>query len=205
MGESFWSFLPRTVLGSLRSAWQIECARLARKGKLVWSAHNHNLQAWALSLVLYGALATWLGWPVLVFLVLQGIVGVSMLEVVNYLEHYGLLRQKDSTHRYVRCQPEHSWNSNHLVGNIFLYHLQRHSDHHAHPSRRYQALRHFAQAPQLPAGYSAMIPVAYIPFLWFALMDRRVVAHYAGDLSKINMQPSKRAKLLDRWQKADTS
>ena len=202
MGESFWAFLPRTVLGSLRSAWELERERLARQEKGVWSLGNDNLQAWALTLVLFGALAFWLGPAVLVFLVLQGLYGASMLEVVNYVEHYGLLRQKNAAGRPVRCEPEHSWNSNHIVGNIVLYHLQRHSDHHAHPARRYQALRHFDEAPQLPSGYAAMITAAYFPPLWFALMDQRVVRHYRGDLSRINMQPSARDGLMRRWQAA---
>ncbi len=203
MGESFWAFLPRTVLGSLRSAWELERERLSRKEKGVWSVENDNLQAWALSIVMFGALTVWLGWQVLPFLVLQAVYGASMLEVVNYVEHYGLLRQKDASGRYVRCEPEHSWNSNHIVGNIVLYHLQRHSDHHAHPARRYQALRHFAEAPQLPAGYATMITAAYFPRLWYFLMDHRVVAHYAGDLNKINMQPSARQTLFKRWQKVE--
>ena len=199
MGESFWAFLPRTVLGSLISAWDLERERLKRKGKGVWSLQNENLQAWSLTILLYGALIIWLGWPALIFLVLQGVYAASMLEVVNYVEHYGLLRQKDQHGEYVRCAPEHSWNSNHIVGNILLYHLQRHSDHHAHPTRRYQALRHFGEAPQLPGGYASMITLAYFSPLWFALMDRRVVRHYAGDMSKINIQPSARSKLLNHW------
>lgn len=202
MGESFWVFLPRTVLGSLKSAWELEKERLNRQGKSVWNVGNDNLQAWAMSVVLYGAMFAWLGWPALGFLLLQGMYGASMLEVVNYVEHYGLLRQKDKTGRYVRCEPEHSWNSNHIVGNIILYHLQRHSDHHAHPTRRYQALRHFDEAPQLPSGYAGMITVAYFPPLWFALMDKRVVRHYGGDLTKANVQPSARAKLFARWNTA---
>jgi alkane 1-monooxygenase len=200
LGESFWAFLPRTVLGSLRSAWKIERDRLNRKGKNVWSADNDNLQAWAMTVVLFGGMALWLDWQVLVFLVLQGLYGASMLEVVNYVEHYGLLRQKDASNRYVNCQPEHSWNSNHIVGNILLYHLQRHSDHHAHPARRYQALRHFDLAPQLPAGYATMITAAYLPPLWFSIMDHRVIGHYAGDLNKINIQPSARQRILRTWQ-----
>jgi alkane 1-monooxygenase len=86
-----------------------------------------------------------------------------------------------------------------LVGNLLLYQLQRHSDHHAHPSRRYQALRHFAAAPQLPAGYVTMISVAYCPPLWFAWMDHRVVAHYGGDLRLVNVQTSARQRLMQRW------
>ena len=198
MGESFWAFLPRTVMGSFISAWVLERERLKRKGKGVWTLGNENLQAWALTILLYGSLIIWLGWPVLILLVLQGIYAASMLEVVNYVEHYGLLRQKDNG-EYVRCAPEHSWNSNHIVGNILLYHLQRHSDHHAHPTRRYQALRHFGEAPQLPGGYASMITIAYFPSLWFALMDRRVVRHYAGEINKINIQPSAREKIMNRW------
>jgi alkane 1-monooxygenase len=199
MGESFWAFLPRTVLGSLISAWDLERERLKRKGKSIWSIQNEILQAWSLTILLYGVLMFWLGWSALIFLVLQGIYAASMLEVVNYVEHYGLLRQKDQNGEYVRCAPEHSWNSNHIVGNILLYHLQRHSDHHAHPTRRYQALRHFGEAPQLPGGYASMITLAYFPPLWFALMDNRVVRHYVGDMHKINIQPSVRSKLMNRW------
>lgn len=199
LGQSFWAFLPRTVIGSLRSGWHIEAERLQRQGRSAWSIHNHNLQAWGLSVLLFGALVAWLGWTVLPFLLLQAAYGASMLEVVNYVEHYGLLRQKDASGRYVRCMPEHSWNSNHIVGNILLYHLQRHSDHHAHPTRRYQALRHFAEAPQLPSGYAGMISVAYCPPLWFALMNDRVLRHYGGDLSKANVQPSALAAMQRRY------
>lgn len=199
LGEGFWSFLPRTVWGSLRSAWELEKERLNRQGKSVWNVRNDNLQTWALSVVFYGVLLAWLGWGALAFLLLQSMYAASMLEVVNYIEHYGLMRQKGVNGRYVRCEPEHSWNSNHIVGNIILYHLQRHSDHHAHPSRRYQALRHFAQAPQLPSGYAGMVTAAYFPPLWFALMDKRVAAHYHGDLTLANVQPAQRAKMFARW------
>jgi alkane 1-monooxygenase len=163
---------------------------------------NDNLQAWAMTVVLFGALTLWLGWPVLLFLVLQGVYAASMLESVNYVEHYGLLRAKDASGTYVRCAPEHSWNSNHMVGNLILYHLQRHSDHHANPARRYQSLRHFEEAPQLPSGYAALITVAYVPALWFALMDHRVMKHYGGDIHKANVHPPAAARLLARWGRA---
>lgn len=199
LGEGFWRFLPRTVIGSLRSAWELERERLNRQGKSVWSLSNDNLQAWAMTLVLFGGLVAWLGPVVLPFLILQAVYGASLLEVVNYVEHYGLLRQKLPDGRYQRCEPEHSWNSNHIVGNILLYHLQRHSDHHAHPTRRYQALRHFDDAPQLPSGYALMITVAYFPPLWFALMNQRVVQHYKGDLSRANIHPAARAKIMAKY------
>ena len=198
-GESFWAFLPRTVVGSVRSAWSLEAERLARSGKSVWSVHNENLQSWAMSVIGFAALIAALGWAAAPFLIAQAIYGFSLLEVVNYLEHYGLGRQMTAQGRYERCEPEHSWNSNHVVTNLFLYHLQRHSDHHANPTRRYQALRHFAQSPQLPSGYAGMIAVAYVPSWWYALMNKRVIRHYKGDLSRIRFDPAKREALCARY------
>ena len=199
MGETFWAFLPRTVIGSLRSAWELEAQRLEREGRSVWNWRNHNLQAWSMTVLLFGATTAWLGWAVLPFLVAQALFGLSLLEVVNYLEHYGLLRQKLADGRYERVQPPHSWNSNNTVTNLLLYQLQRHSDHHANPTRRYQSLRHFDESPQLPSGYATLIPLAYVPFFWFRVMDKRVVAHYQGDLRRANLHPSRRQALLDRY------
>lgn len=198
-GETFWAFWPRTVLGSLRSAWHLEAERLKRFNKGVWSTDNENLQSWALSVVLFGALLIAFGVVVLPYLLIQAVYGFSLLEVVNYLEHYGLQRRKNPDGRYERCEPEHSWNSNHTVTNLFLYHLQRHSDHHANPTRRYQTLRHFANSPQLPSGYAGMITLAYFPPLWFAVMNKRVVAHYQGDLGRISMDPGRRNALMARY------
>lgn len=196
MGETFWAFLPRTMIGSVISAWEIEKERLQRQGKGVWSLSNDNLQAWGLTVVFFGVLTAWLGWAALPFLLLQAFYGASLLEVINYIEHYGLLRQKGADGRYVRCMPEHSWNSNHIVTNLFLYQLQRHSDHHAHPTRSFQALRHFEESPQLPSGYASMLIPAYIPALWFRQMDPLVAKHYKGDLSKANILPAKREQIL---------
>ncbi len=188
-GESFWAFLPRTVAGGLRSAWALEKRRLAREGKSVWHHSNHNLQAWGLSALLYGVMVLSFGPVVLPFLLAQSLFSMTLFEVINYLEHYGLCRQKLPSGRYERCQPEHSWNSNHLVTNLLLYQLQRHSDHHANPTRSYQALRHFDDVPQLPNGYAGMVLLAYFPPLWRRVMDPKVRAHYRGDLSKANLGP----------------
>ncbi len=198
-GESFWAFWPRTVMGSLRSSWHLEAERLQRFNKGVWSLDNENLQSWGMSVVLFGGLLAVLGWKALPFLLIQAVYGFSLLEVVNYLEHYGLLRRKNPDGRYERCQPEHSWNSNHTVTNLFLYHLQRHSDHHANPTRRYQTLRHFDDSPQLPSGYAGMITLAYITPLWYALMNKRVIRHYQGDLSRISFNPARREALMAQY------
>ncbi len=199
MGESFWVFLPRTVFGSLRSAWRIESKRLRARDQRVWSLRNGVLNSWFITVVLFAVVVAWLGVAVIPFLVIQAVFGFCLLEVVNYVEHYGLLRQKAGSGRYERCRPAHSWNSNHLASNVALYNLERHSDHHAHPTRRYQSLRHFDDSPQLPNGYGLMIGLAYFPPVWRRVMDHRVVRHYGGDLQLANIQPSKRDRLLERF------
>lgn len=199
LGETFWEFLPRTVVGSARSAWELESRRLKAQGKKVWSTDNDVLTAWAMTVVLFAGLTAAFGVKILPFLVVQAVFGFSLLEVVNYLEHYGLMRQKDANGRYERCQPEHSWNSNHVASNVILYQLERHSDHHAHPTRRYQALRHFNDAPQLPSGYGLMLGLAYLPPVWRRVMDHRVLDHYDGDVTRANLHPRKRAALIAKY------
>lgn len=197
-GESFWTFLPRSVWGSLRSSWSLEKARLDRLGKKPWTIRNDVLHSWLMSVVLLGVLVAVFGLSVLPFLVLQAVFGFCLLETVNYLEHYGLKRRRLDSGRYERAAPEHSWNSDHICTNIFLYHLQRHSDHHANPTRRYQTLRSMDGAPNLPSGYASMIMLAYVPPLWRKVMDPKVLAHYGGDITRVNVQPSKRDRILAR-------
>ena len=199
MGESFWKFLPRTVIGSVKSAIEIEKQRLERKGKSFWSLENELLQGWALSAGLVGVATAICGPRAVPFMVAQGAYGASLLEVVNYLEHYGLKRRQDENGKYERTLPEHSWNSNFILTNLLTYQLQRHSDHHANPTRSYQSLRHFENAPRLPGGYMTMMLAAYVPPLWYKVMDQRLVDHYQGDLSRINMDPERRAALLARF------
>ncbi|HDR9133912.1 alkane 1-monooxygenase [Burkholderia vietnamiensis] len=198
-GESFWAFLPRTVAGSIRSAWRLEKARLERLGRSPWTWRNEVLHAWAMTVVVWGIAIALAGPVVIPFLVIQAAYGASLLEVVNYVEHYGLGRRKLPSGRYERCTPQHSWNSNHVVTNLFLYQLQRHADHHANPTRSYQALRHFDDSPQLPAGYATMILFAYVPPLWYRVMNPRVVAHYGGDMAQSNIKPSIRERVLAQY------
>ena len=162
-GETFWEFLPRSVWGSLRSSWQLEAQRMRRLDKSPFNIRNDVLNAWLMSVVFCGVLIAVFGPALIPFMVIQAVFGFTLLETVNYLEHYGLLRQKTASGRYERCTPEHSWNSDHLVTNLFLYHLQRHSDHHANPTRRYQTLRSIDGAPNLPSGYASMIALTYVP------------------------------------------
>ncbi|GIE86060.1 alkane 1-monooxygenase [Actinoplanes regularis] len=186
LGESYYRFWPRTVLGSLSSAWRLETSRHRLRGRSPWTVRNEILHAWAMTLALFTGLTITFGPRVLPFLLLQAIVGFSVLEAVNYLEHYGLLRQRNAAGRYEKVDPRHSWNSDRLTTNVFLFQLQRHSDHHANPLRRYQVLRSFDVSPQLPAGYATMLLLALIPPLWRRVMDHRVLAHYGGDASLAN-------------------
>jgi len=191
------------VKGSLQSSWELEAERLQRLGKRPLTPSNDILQAWAMTVALFGALLAVFGLGIAPWLLVQAVFGFSLLEVVNYLEHYGLLRQKrdDGTDRYERTRPEHSWNSDNVSSNVLLYHLQRHSDHHAHPTRRFQALRHFDEAPELPSGYATMILLAVIPPLWRRVMDPRVLDHYAGDLTRANIDPRRREHVLRRYER----
>jgi alkane 1-monooxygenase len=202
-GQTFWEFLPRTVWGSLTSSWELEAQRMRRLNKSPWHWQNDVLNSWAMSVVLFGALIVVFGPAVIPFLVIQAVYGFSLLESVNYMEHYGLLRQKTESGRYERCAPVHSWNSDHLVTNLFLYHLQRHSDHHANPTRRYQTLRSMEGAPNLPTGYASLIGVTYVPALWRRLMDHRVLEHYDGDITKANIHPRVRDKVLAKYGVSD--
>lgn len=194
IGEVVWEFMPRTVIGSLRSAWELEKKRFERLKKSPFSLKNDLINAWSLSVLLWGALMIAFGWEIFPYLVIQAVLGIWLLESVNYLEHYGMKRAKLESGRYERVNPSHSWNSNNIGTNVLLYHLQRHSDHHANPTRRYQALRDFKNAPVLPTGYAGMIVLTWIPPVWRRVMDKRVLAHYDGDLSQANVHPRTAAK-----------
>ncbi|WP_051362430.1 alkane 1-monooxygenase [Solimonas soli] len=200
-GETLYEFVQREIPGAMKRAWHDEKVRLARQGRSVFSFKNELLQSFAITLVLYGAALAFFGPIVIPFIVISTFWGWQFLSTSNYIEHYGLLRQKLPDGRYERCRPEHSWNANHLISNLMLYHLQRHSDHHARPTRCYQALR-TDRAPELPGGYPLCFTLAYFPPLWRALMDPRVLAVYGGDITKVNIQPSKRQKILARYGKA---
>lgn len=201
MGENIYRFALRELPGGIRRAWQLEKERLQKDGRSAWSVHNTLLQSYAITAVLQLGLIAAFGWIMLPFLAIHNVVAWWQLTSANYVEHYGLLRGRLPSGAYEAPQPHHSWNTNHLVTNLALFHLQRHSDHHAYPSRRYQSLRHFPDLPQLPSGYFGMFPLAYIPPLWFRVMDPRLLAlpHVRGDLNKVNIDPVRRPEILARY------
>ena len=208
LGETFYGFWPRTVAGSVRSAWRLERRRYARRQQGPWRLGNDVLNAWLMSAALWAVMVAWLGAGVLPYLVVQAVMALTLLEAVNYLEHYGMLRQRVGApghERYERVDPSHSWNSNNIATNVLLYHLQRHSDHHANPTRRYQSLRDYQESPVLPTGYAGMILLALVPPAWRRVMDPRVLRHVDGDLSRVNVAPRRRAAYAENARTADGS
>jgi alkane 1-monooxygenase len=165
-GEGFWAFLPRTLWGSLASAWSFD-----RLGVLRGSAATAALFT----------LAWWFGGrAALGVLGVQAIVAITLLEAVNYIEHYGLERARHPQGGWARVETCHSWNASHRLTNWFLFNLQRHSHHHVDHSRRYQTLHHLPESPQLPTGYAGMVLLALVPSLWHAVMDPRAAAYRAA-------------------------
>ncbi len=185
-GENIYRFALREFPGGLKRAWRIEVARLARKGLKWYSIDNQILHSYYLTVLIYALLTWFFGWAALLVVLLHAPLVWWQLTSANYIEHYGLLRQRDANGKFERCEPRHSWNSNHLISNLVLFHLQRHSDHHANPARHYQSLRHFDEAPQLPTGYMGMFLLAYVPPLWYKVMDKKVQELYQNDMSLIN-------------------
>ena len=174
-GESFYRFWIRSVTGQLRSAWHLEEARLLKKQSPVWSNENLMLRyaliqvAWLITVMLV------FGVSFLVPYFLMSIGAFSLLEAVNYVEHYGLERHQKANGKYERVDEHHSWNSDHLVSRALLFELTRHSDHHMEARRPYQTLRSHATAPELPTGYPGMILLALVPPLWYRTMHPRLV------------------------------
>ena len=205
MGESIYRFVLREMPGAARRAWTLEKERLRGSGQAVWSLHNAVLQPALLTLALWVALGLWLGPQILPFLLLASFWANFQLTSANYVEHYGLLRARRASGQYEPCQPYHSWNSNHIFSNWALFHLQRHSDHHAHPLRRYQSLRDFPNLPRLPSGYFGMFLLAYVPPLWRAVMDERLLAVVGRDAASINLDPRQREALIQRYRLVDNT
>lgn len=176
--EGFHRFFPRVLRQSLISAFAAEKAMLARRGKAWTDAANPFWRYWLLQAVFLTvaiALGGWLGLGLFLF---QAAIAVWQLELTNYVEHYGLTRKHLGEGKYEHVMPRHSWNAAHKASNWLLINLQRHSDHHYKPDRRFPLLQNYAEdeAPQLPYGYPVMTIAAMIPPLWRRIMNPRVKA-----------------------------
>jgi len=186
-GESIYAFAARELPGAFKRGWRNEAERLEKRGKGVWSIDNEILQGFALTIFVAAVLIALFGWKVAPFILAHHFLGWYALTQANYVEHYGLLREKSLNGRYQPVEPRHSWNTNHIVSNLMTFHLQRHSDHHANPMRPYQSLRDFDDLPRLPNGYTGMFALAAIPPLWFRVMDPKALTWAGGDITKLNL------------------
>lgn len=186
LNESVYRFAAREIPGTISRGWRQEQERLSRKGLSPWHWSNEILQGYCLTIVVDLILVAAFGWIMVPFLLIQNFVGWYALTEANYVEHYGLKRKLNANGRYEPVQPYHSWNTYHTVSNLMLFHLQRHSDHHANPMRPYQALRSFVELPSLPSGYPGAFVLAAIPPLWFRIMNPKVLALTKGDEQRIN-------------------
>lgn len=179
--ETFYAFWVRSVFGGYRHAWRLENDRLRRKGlqainpgnQMIWFAILPLAFCLLLTVTLSVIINRWT-WEVPVFFLGQSVIAFTLLELVNYVEHYGIRRREISSGKYEKVNPLHSWNASHLLSNFFLFQLQRHSDHHAYAHKRYQVLNHYDESPQLPFGYPTMIILALVPPLWFKIVNRRL-------------------------------
>jgi len=170
-GESLYAFLPRTVLGGYLDAWRLEIARLRAAGHAVHGPHNRMLRYLVLQLVMIVAIAAAFGGRGVAFFLFQSAVGILIVEVLNYVEHYGIRRREHEP-----VTDRHSWNSSHRISNWLMFNVPRHSDHHADAARAYPQLRHAGADRQLPVGYFAMFVLALFPPLWRSVMDPLIAA-----------------------------
>lgn len=173
-GEMIYLFYFRTIIFSYLSAWHIASDELRKKGKPVFSLRNEMILFHLIQLLFVAAIYWQFGLLVTLYFLAAALIGIVLLETVNYIEHYGLSRKATGDGKYERAMPEHSWNSDHVIGRLMLFELSRHSDHHYLASRKYQVLRHHDNSPQMPTGYPGMMLLSLVPPLWFSVMNKKI-------------------------------
>ncbi len=173
-GEPVYTFYFRTIIFSYLSAWHIANDETRKKGNPAFSLYNEMIQFTLIQIVFLVLLFFVFSWLVTLYFLAAAMIGILLLETVNYIEHYGLQRKATGDGKYERTMPVHSWNSDHVIGRLVLFELSRHSDHHYLASRKYQLLRHHDDSPQMPTGYPGMMILSLFPPAWFYVMNRRI-------------------------------
>ncbi len=172
--QSVYSFWFTSTVRQYFSAWKIQ-DKLLKNSKQSFFSIKNDMLWYSIFQLVYLTIIFWqFGLTATIFAFFAGVVGFILLETVNYIEHYGLLRLKTKSGRYERVKEMHSWNSNHVLGRIVLYELTRHSDHHYKSSKKYQILDCHDESPQMPFGYPTSMVLSMIPPLWFKIMNKRV-------------------------------
>jgi alkane 1-monooxygenase len=172
--EPVYLFWIRSHFGSYFQAWQIELQRMRIVGKKPLSIANRMVLYTFVNLALCSAIYFFLGTKELAFFLIVSAIGILLLETVNYIEHYGLLRKKRENGTYDRVRRIHSWNSNHILGRVVLFELSRHSDHHYKADRPYHLLETHDESPLMPTGYPGMMLLSLLPPLFFKVMNTRI-------------------------------
>ncbi|WP_237068237.1 alkane 1-monooxygenase [Microbulbifer guangxiensis] len=176
LGEPLYLFWWRSIRDGYRSAWHLEAERLEKRAQNRVSLHNEMLVFQLVQAGFVIGIALAFGLKAALCFIAAAVLGILLLETINYIEHYGLRRRRQEGGRYERVMPAHSWNSNHLIGRMTLFELSRHSDHHFRASRKYPILRHHNDSPQMPTGYPGMMLLACVPPLWYRIMHPRLEA-----------------------------
>lgn len=174
LNQSVYAFWFTSVTRQYKSAWKIQLRLLEKGGSHFFSYKNDMLWGGVMQLAFLGTVMVMFGWPTAVYALFMGVVSFLLLESINYIEHYGLLRRKLDSGRFERVKAIHSWNSNHVMGRIMLYELTRHSDHHYRASKKYQLLDNHLESPQMPFGYPTSMVLSLCPPLWFSIMNKRI-------------------------------
>lgn len=187
-GEPVYAFYFRSIINSYHSAWAIANRDAGKKGHSAFSLRHEMVQFHLIQFLFVTVIVLLFGWITALGFMVAALLGILLLETVNYIEHYGLQRQQLAEGKYERAMPVHSWNSDHVIGRVMLFELSRHSDHHYLASRKYQVLRHHDDSPQMPTVYPGMMLLALVPPLWFWVMNIRV--------QQLKNVPKREAKVL---------
>ncbi len=172
--ECVYTFWIRSQFGSYRQAWQFETEKQRRNKRSIFSLHNRMVSYTIAQIVLLLTILLAFGLTTMLAFIASAIVGKLILETVNYIEHYGLVRKMKDDGKYERVLPQHSWNSDHVLGRAILFELSRHSDHHFKASKPYQILDSLPQSPQMPTGYPGMMIFSLFSPIWFWYMNKRI-------------------------------
>ncbi len=177
-GESLYRYLPRSVKGTFKNAWKIEAKKIFRLSGSSPLMHNRILLFAALQILLMLMILFVLGPFSLLFFLVQSSIAIILLHIMDYLQHYGLRRQKNLKGNYERLDVHHAWNAGHHGKSLNIFQLENHADHHMHPGRSFEKLTHHDDSPVHPAGYSFMVLLSLVPPLWFRVMNKRIPSNF---------------------------
>ena len=175
IGEPLYFYLPRAVKGTYKNAWKIDAKKLSRASYKFSFMHSRMLLFGVLQISLMLLIFFTLGSFSLIFFLLQNAVAIALLHIINYLQHYGLMRKRNLAGGFERLGAHHAWNTDRYNRAINLFQLESHADHHIHPGRTFDKLSHNDDSPAHPAGYSFMVLLSLVPPLWFKIMDKRIL------------------------------